>query len=191
MNLRISALTVVAGVAAAVMALVPSATAAAFLSLTLDERLERAVDLFVGEVVRVESERRGDDPWTLVTFRVEHWFVYAGDVAAQGDDELTLAFLGGSAPGAGARAVALFPTFAAGERYLVASYGAEASGAASPLVGVTQGLWRERDEVWRDPDGDALALDTSGALILAEDGAARAQWQTALEDRLRVLRGEP
>lgn len=191
MKLRVCALCAVAVLAAVALALVPSAAAAAFLSLTLDERLERAVDVFVGEVVRVESERRGDDPWTLVTFRVEHWFVHAGAVAEPGAEELTLAFLGGSAPGAGSRVVALFPAFAVGERYLVASYGAEASGAASPLVGVTQGLWRERDDVWRDADGDALALDAAGSVVLAEEGAARAQWQPALEAWLRAVRGEP
>ena len=164
--------------------------AATYLQLSLDERLERAVDVFVGEVVRVDAERREDDPWTLVTFRVERWFLHGDALDESGPAEVTLAFLGGEAPGAPARAVAGFPSFERSERYLVASYGAQ-SRAASPLVGVTQGLWRERDGVWRDPAGGALALDGAGTLVLGDDGVPGEQWRPALEARLRSLRGEP
>jgi hypothetical protein len=164
--------------------------AAAFPQLAIDERLQRAVDVFVGEVVRVDAERRGDDPWTLVTFRVERWFLHADALDEAGPAEVTLAFLGGEAPGATPRAVAGFPSFERTERYLVASYGAQ-SRAASPLVGVTQGLWRERDDVWRDPAGAALALDGAGTLALDDEGVPEERWRPALEAKLRSLRGEP
>lgn len=175
---------------AAAVASSSAVQAAAYPWLSLDQRLERAVDLFVGVVVRVTNERRGDDPWTLVTLNVEHWFVHDGALVERGPDDVTLAFLGGEATGAGARSVAGLPTFTVGERYLVASYGAE-SRAASPLVGVTQGLWIESDGSWRDPAGAALGVDDGGTLVLDDDGAPFERWREALEVRLGSLRGAP
>jgi hypothetical protein len=164
--------------------------ATAYGALTLDERLEVAVDVFVGRVAAVEGERRGDDPWTLITFDVLEWLLRDGAATDEGPLQVTLAFLGGQAPGTAPRQVAGFPSFALGERMLVASYGDD-SRAASPLVGVTQGLWREQDDAWRDAAGEALALDTTGRPQLADEGDPEALWLPALAARLRELRGEP
>ncbi|QRN79009.1 MAG: hypothetical protein JK586_11525, partial [Nocardiopsis sp. BM-2018] len=74
------------------LAIVPQAHAAAFAALDLDERLERAVDVFVGEVSDVRFERRGDLPWTVVTFRVSAWLLIDGLPAELGPPERSLAF---------------------------------------------------------------------------------------------------
>jgi hypothetical protein len=164
--------------------------AAAFLALDLDARLERAVDVFVGEIVAVQGERRDDTPWTVVTFRVETWLLVDGSPAALGAFERTLAFLGGTAAGVAPRQVAGFPDLAVGDRFLVASYGDEARGA-SPIVGVTQGMWRDSDDVWRDPAGAALAIDGAGRPLLSDGGDPEAVWLPALRTRLDELRGAP
>lgn len=172
------------------LAIVPGALAGAFPALDLDERLERAVDVFVGEVTEVRFERRGDLPWTLVTFRVSAWVLVDGVPGELGPLERTLAFLGGSASGTAPRQVAGFPDFVVGERYLVASYGDDAAGA-SPLVGVTQGAWRDDLDVWRDAFGDALGVDAAGRPRLSEAGDPESVWLPALRERVRELRGAP
>ena len=167
-----------------------SGSATAFLALDLDERLERAVDVFVGEVTAVQGERRDDAPWTVVTIRVETWLLVDGSPGALGAFERTLAFLGGSAAGVAPRQVAGFPDVSVGDRFLVASYGGEARGA-SPIVGVTQGLWLEADDVWRDAFGAALAIDGAGRPVLGDGGDPEAVWLPALRTRLDELRGAP
>jgi len=179
--------------ALAVVALLGAAATgatAAFPALDLDARLERAVDVFVGEITALQGERRDDMPWTVVTFRVETWLLVDGSPAALGAFERTLAFLGGTASGVAPRQVAGFPDLAVGDRFLVASYGDDARGA-SPIVGVTQGLWRETDDVWRDPSGAALAIDGAGRPLLSDGGDPEAVWLPALRTRLDELRGAP
>ncbi len=163
------------------------AHATAYRSLDLDQRLELAVDVFVGRVTAVEGERRGDEPWTVVSFSVDAWLLRDGTVNETGPFEVSLAFLGGSATGVAARQVAGFPTFTVGERALLATYGDEVE-SASPLVGVTQGLWRELDGVWRDEAGEAMAVDASGRPTLAAEGAPEDDWFASLLERLRELR---
>ena len=177
---------------AAVVLLSACATgsAAAFLALDLDARLERAVDVFIGEVTAVQGERRDDTPWTVVTFRVETWLLVDGSPAALGAFERTLAFLGGTAAGVAPRLVAGFPDVSVGDRFLVASYGEQARGA-SPIVGVTQGMWLETNDVWRDPAGAALAVDGAGRPLLSDGGDPEAVWVPALRMRLDEMRGAP
>lgn len=170
--------------------LAPDAGAAAYPALTFEERLELAEDIFVGRVTALDAEVRDGDPWTLVTLQVETWLLHEGTPTDVGPFEVTLAFLGGQAPGVPPRLVAGFPTFELGERVLVASYGALAR-AASPLVGVTQGLWREEADVWRDSAGEALALDAALRPQLAPDGDPESIWLPALAAHLSELRGEP
>ena len=174
----------------ALTAAAPTALATAFAALDLDERLERAVDVFVGDVSEVRFERRGDLPWTVVTFRVTEWVLVDGSPSELGPLERSLAFLGGSAAGTAPRQVAGFPDVAVGERYLVASYGPEAIGA-SPLVGVTQGLWREEADAWRDAFGDALGVDATGRPRLSDAGDPEGVWLPALRERVIELRGTP
>lgn len=174
----------------AVLVVTPLAVAAAFPALDLDERLERAVDVFVGEISEVRFERRGDLPWTVVTFRVGSWLLVDGVPGALGPLERSLAFLGGSAAGVAPRQVAGFPDLTVGERYLVASYGEAATGA-SPLVGVTQGLWREEGDVWRDAFGAALGVDAAGRPRLGPAGDPEDVWLPALRARVSELRGSP
>lgn len=164
--------------------------ATSFPVLGFEERLERASDVFVGSVTNVSSERRGDDPWTIVSITIDEWFLHDGTLTEMGPFEVDLAFLGGSATGTAPRQVAGFPVFAVGERVLVASYGAE-SIAASPLVGVTQGLWREVNGVWRGDDGEALVVDATGRVDLARDGDPDVDAMPALRTLLRELRGSP
>ncbi len=164
--------------------------ATAFQALRFEERLERAVDVFVGRVTSVSSERRDDDPWTVVSIAVDEWVLYDSTVTETGPFDVDLAFLGGSATGTAPRQVAGFPVFAVGDRVLVASYGADST-AASPLVGVTQGLWREANGVWRDDDDQALAIDATGRVQLARDGDPEIVWLPALRTLLRELRGTP
>ncbi len=164
--------------------------ATAYAALSFEERLELAVDVFVGRVRSVDGERRGDDPWTLVSLEVEAWLLRDEVPTEVGPFEVTLAFLGGQAAGVAPRQVAGLPTFTVGERVLVATYGDE-SVAASPLVGVSQGFWRDDDDVWRDDAGEALALDAAGRPHLSGAGDPLALWLPALAERLRELRGEP
>ncbi len=175
---------------AALVAAFATGSAGAFLALDLDERLERAVDVFVGEVTAVQGERRADTPWTVVTIRVETWLLVDGSPGTLGAFERTLAFLGGTAAGVASRQVAGFPDVSVGDRLLVASYGDEAVGA-SPIVGVTQGLWFETDDVWRDAFGAALAIDGAGRVLLGDAGDPEAVWLPALRTRLDELRGAP
>lgn len=165
------------------------AGAAAYPWLDLDARLERADDVFVGTVVRVATERRGDDPWTVVTLRVEHWLLRAGEPTREGPDETTLTFLGGDVAGVTPRQVAGLPTFAEGARHLVARY--DAAGLASPLVGFALGLWTLSGGAWVDVDGRALALDEVGGPTLGDDGAELERWLEPLRARLETLRSAP
>ena len=167
-----------------------AAQATAFEALDLDERLEVAADVFVARVASVSGERRGDDPWTLVRLEVDVWLLRDGTPTEVGPSEVILAFLGGQAAGVAPRQVAGFPSFAVGERVLMATYGDD-SAAASALVGVTQGLWRDDGDAWRDEAGQALAVDVGGRLALADEGVPQAVWLPALVERLRELRGEP
>ncbi len=180
---------------AAIAALLLCATigighATTFPALPFEERLERADDVFLGRVTGVSTERRADDPWTIVAIAVDAWLVRDGTVTETGPFDVELAFLGGAATGTAPRQVAGFPVFSVGDRVLVASYGAE-SGAASPLVGVTQGLWREAEDVWRDDAAEALAVDATGRVHLARDGDPESAWLPALRTLLRELRGTP
>jgi hypothetical protein len=181
-----------AGAALILIALLGLGTSAAtaFPALTFEERLELAEDVFVGRVTALDAEAREGEPWTLVTLEVETWLLHEGRPTDVGPLQVTLAFLGGQAPGVPTRVVAGFPSFAVGDRMLVASYGA-LEGAASPLVGVTQGLWRDEADVWRDGAGQALALDAAGRPHLADDGDPESLWLSALAEHLRELRGEP
>lgn len=164
--------------------------ATTFPALPFEERLERASDVFVGRVTSVSTERRADDPWTIVAIAVDVWLLLDGTVTETGPFDVELAFLGGAATGTAVRQVAGFPVFAVGDRVLIASYGAEAS-AASPLVGVTQGLWREVDDVWRDDEAQALTVGATGRVHLARDGDPEVVWLPALRSLLRELRGTP
>lgn len=179
-----------AAVLLAALVVAGAAQATAFEALDLDERLEVAADVFVGRVASVSGERRGDDPWTLVRLEVDVWLLRDGTPTEVGPSEVILAFLGGQAAGVAPRQVAGFPSFAVGERVLMATYGDD-SAAASALVGVTQGLWRDDGDAWRDEAGQALAVDVGGRLALADEGVPQAVWLPALVERLRELRGEP
>ena len=179
-----------AAVLLAALVVAGAAQATAFEALDLDERLEVAADVFVGRVASVSGERRGDDPWTLVRLEVDVWLLRDGTPTEVGPSEVILAFLGGQAAGVAPRQVAGFPNFAVGERVLMATYGDD-SAAASALVGVTQGLWRDDGDAWRDEAGQALAVDVGGRLALADEGVPQAVWLPALVERLRELRGEP
>ena len=179
-------------VAALLVALVVAgaAQATAFDALDLDERLLVAEDVFVGRVASVSGERRGDDPWTLVSVEVDVWLLREGTPTDVGPGEVVLAFLGGQAAGVAPRQVAGFPSFTVGERVLMATYGGDIA-AASALVGVTQGLWRDDGDAWRDEAGQALAVDAGGRPELADEGVPQAVWLPALVARVRELRGEP
>ena len=179
-----------AAVLLAALVVAGAAQATAFEALDLDERLEVAADVFVARVASVSGERRGDDPWTLVRLEVDVWLLRDGTPTEVGPSEVILAFLGGQAAGVAPRQVAGFPSFAVGERVLMATYGDD-SAAASALVGVTQGLWRDDGDAWRDEAGQALAVDVGGRLALADEGVPQAVWLPALVERLRELRGEP
>lgn len=167
-----------------------AAQATSFDALDLEERLLVAEDVFVGRVTSVRGERRGDDPWTLVNVEVDVWLLREGTPTEVGPSEVRLAFLGGQAAGVAPRQVAGFPSFAVGDRLLLATYGDD-SEAASALVGVTQGLWRDDGDIWRDEAGEALAVDSRGRPHLAGDGDPEAVWLPALVAHLRELRGEP
>jgi hypothetical protein len=79
-----------------------------------------------------------------------------------------LAIWGGRAPGATPLLVAGAPAFAPGERVLLLVRSADA-GLAVPIVGVDQGVWRERDGVWSGDDGSVLGLGVGGRAALGGD----------------------
>jgi hypothetical protein len=160
------------GFATALFALVPAgALATASVALDLDARLERALDVVVGTVRTTRSEAFGLESWTVVTVEVERWLRSEGgdvdDAAAlrSARPTLELAFLGGDAPGAPRRTVALMPAFVVGERVLLLTYGADVR-YASNLVGFDQGLFRWRDDAWVDVDGAVLGFAGDGTLAL-------------------------
>jgi hypothetical protein len=169
------------------------ALATASVALDLDERLERAVDVFVGEVRSVRQEAFADEPWTIVTVEVEVWLRSLGVDVDDAADELLrrpqveLAFLGGTAPGVPRRTVAGMPTLVEGERVLLLSYGPDRR-YASHLVGFDQGLFRLVDDVWTDPDGRSLGLGDDGILTLGVTGTpAGEDMLAALAARLEQL----
>lgn len=188
----LAAITLVAGLSA-----LGSVQASASVALDLDERLERAVDVFVGEVRSVRQEAFADEPWTIVTVEVEVWLRSLGvDVDDPADERLRrpqveLAFLGGTAPGVPRRTVAGMPTLVEGERVLLLSYGPDRR-YASNLVGFDQGFFRLIDDVWTDPDGLTLGLGADGILTLGVTGTpAGEDMLAALVARLEQLGGTP
>jgi hypothetical protein len=173
------------------------ALASASVVLDLDERLERAADVFVGEVRSLREEAFDDEPWTVVTLDVEHWLRSAGvdvdDPAAERArrPQVELAFLGGHAPGVPRRTVAGIPSLAPGERLLLLTYGPDAR-YASNLVGFDQGLFRLADGVWTDADGALLGLDRDGILTLGPTGSPGDEAMlAALRARLEQLGMDP
>jgi len=144
--------------------------AAGFVALDLNARVAAAETIVVGVVEEQRVEERAGEPWTLVTLRVERWFVAAGAAVASDDESerperLQVAFWGGNLPDGRSLQVAGIPTFATGERVLWMLRAASA-GLAAPTVGVTQGVWRDQPDGWRGDDGSLLSLDEEGRLVL-------------------------
>ncbi|MDF1524007.1 MAG: hypothetical protein P1P87_14475 [Trueperaceae bacterium] len=147
----------------------PTALAGGWLALDLPARLAATRDAFVARVRASDVEVRGGEPWTVVTLEVERWLRRDGRPAADGDPaEVRIAIWGGRAPGAAPLLVAGAPSFVPGERVLLLLRSGDA-GLAVPIVGVDQGVWRERDGVWSGDDGGVLGLGVGGRAALGGD----------------------
>jgi hypothetical protein len=161
-----------------------TAVASGWLALDLSARLEATRDAFVARVAASDVEVRGGEPWTVVTLEVERWLRRDGRAAADGDPaEVRLALWGGRAPGAATLLVAGAPSFVPGERVLLLLRSADA-GLAVPIVGVDQGVWRERDGTWSGDDGNALGLGVGGRAVLGGDPVSDELLFDALADAL-------
>ena len=165
----------------------PVGTATSYLELTLEEMLDRATFAIYATVVAVDTELRGDEPWTLVTFMPQRDLLNPPDEAdieaAEAPLEpVQLAFLGGSLVEGPTLTVTLMPTFEVGELVIVLAYDAD---YASPIVGFRQGLWRDGDLGLVDETGRSLSLDDEGDLLLEGPGAGTEALLQALERRLQ------
>lgn len=159
----------------ALLPLVALAHATTWVPLAIDEMLDRAELVFLGTVATVRVEERAGEPWTVVGFRVEEGFL-----GVEEDAELELAFYGGSPPSGPSVTVSGMPRFETGERLLVLAYEAD---YYSPIVGFSQGLWRERGGALVDETGRRLGLAADGALDPDGEGAAPEDVATALRAR--------
>lgn len=159
--------------------------AAGFVALNLPERLAAAETIVTGVVEELVVEERAGEPWTVVSLRVERWFVAAGNALteeASADQPATLqvSFWGGILPDGRYLQVAGIPTFVRGERVLW-MLREPIAGLAAPTVGVSQGVWRAQPGGWRGDDGGVLSLDDEGALVLRGLGAPDEQLFEALQ----------
>lgn len=167
----------------------PTALGGGWLALDLPTRLAAAREVFVARVVASDVEVRGGEPWTVVTFEIERWLRHDGRAAADGDPaEVRVALWGGRAPGAEPLIVAGAPAFTPGERVLLLVRSADA-GLAVPIVGVDQGVWRERGGVWSGDDGRALGLGVGGGAVLGGDPVSDEVLFGALLDALEEAGG--
>lgn len=166
----------------------PMGHATSYLELTLDEMLNRASIAIYATVVAVDTELRGDEPWTLVTFMPRRDLLNPPEEAADVDaaevplEAVQLAFLGGSIVGGPTLTVTLMPTFEVDELVIVLAYDAD---YASPIVGFRQGLWRDGDLGLVDETGRTLSLDDEGGLLLEGPGAGTEELLQALERQLQ------
>jgi len=173
--------------------LAASVQAAGFTALDLSARIAAADRIVVGVVDGVRVEERSGEPWSVVTLRVERWFLLDGnpvsaDAAVGRPETVEAAFWGGSLPDGRFLQVAGMPTFVLGERVLW-MLREVTPGLASPSVGVTQGVWRAGASGWRGDDGGLLSLDDDGKLTLVGPGAPDELVFEALESRIaEVLR---
>ena len=167
------------------------AAATTYLAMTPSQVLSAADVVFLGTVTDVTTETRSDQPWTVVTLRIDDLFAgYGYDPADLSLDEeladaptwhdpefqvpetVTLSFLGGETA-TGQVFVAGAPAWRLEEEYLVAAYLED--GLASPVVGFSQGAWRASDEGFIDHGGAALAVADDGAPVRSTVGAGRSQ----------------
>jgi hypothetical protein len=162
---------------AAGLLILACATATTYRELTLAEVITAAELAFQGTVASVTTVVRDGEPWTIVEFELER--LLAGP--ERDGEPVTLAFLGGDAPGGAGLFVHLMPTFTVGESVTVLAY---EEPYYSPVVGFNQGLWRLRDGAWHDEMGRMLGLDDQGRLVQDETGGDPDLVIDALERRL-------
>ncbi len=152
----------------------PAGTATTYVALDPYEVLGRADAVVTAEVDDVRTEARDEFVWTVVSLDVTEWLTDDPGLEDAEDEEdaeeqpretVTLEFLGGEAEGR-RLLVGGAVTWVPGEEVLVAFRQEE--GAASPIVGFRQGLWRVRDDALVDADGRYLSLDANGRLVTAD-----------------------
>lgn len=179
---------------AALALLGPGASAGGWRALDLDARLDAAHDALVGTVSAVDVEARDGEPWTIVTLDVERWLVRDGVVALPDADDLPgpfeAAFWGGRVPGVPTVLVAGMPRFAVGERVIWFLHESDV-GLAAPIVGVDQGLWRDREGAWTGVDGTTLGVDANGLPELGGTTASDDELFEALTEAFVARRGAP
>ncbi len=150
---------------AAMVLLGSVAWAGGWRALDLDERLDGAHDALVGTVSAVNVDVRDGEPWTVVTLDVERWFLRDGQVVVPDVNDAVapfdVAFWGGRAPGAPTVLVAGLPTFTVGDHVILLLHESDV-GLATPIVGVDQGVWFERERVWTGTDGVVLGVAADG-----------------------------
>ncbi|HZW98889.1 MAG TPA: hypothetical protein VFF10_02420 [Trueperaceae bacterium] len=172
------------------LALLPIGAGTTYVALDPYEVLARADAVLTAQITDVRAETRDEHVWTVVSLDVTEWLT---EDPTQDDDEdepaepretLELEFLGGESEGR-RLLVAGAISWEPGAEVLIAMY--EEEGAASPVVGFRQGLWRVSEEGLVDPDGRALALDAAGRLVRADRPAAAA---TVLDAVRQALAGD-
>ena len=172
------------------LAILPVGAGTTYVALDPYEVLARADAVLTAQVTDVRAETRDEYVWTVVSLDVTEWLT---EDPTQDDDEdepaepretLELEFLGGESEGR-RLLVAGAISWEPGAEVLIAIY--EEDGAASPVVGFRQGLWRVSEEGLEDPDGRALALDAAGRLVRADRPAAAA---TVLDAVRQALAGD-
>lgn len=152
------------------------------------EQLALAADLiFVATVEEQTVLEEAGEPWTEVTFAVERWLADgAGPVDPDGGSLLpatvSLRFLGGTLPGGRMLTVSGVPQLRARERVLVFAY--EAGGLASPVVGVSQGIWTLDARGARSSSGRYLVAGEAGRLTEAATGSGLDDLAAALLELL-------
>ncbi len=154
-----------------VAALAITARASTVEAPTLQQMVDRAERIFVGQVIGTRSYRTGDSIHTDVTFRTS-------DVLKGAESAIvTLTFLGGTVDDVTLE-VSGMPRFTVGEEQVI--FSVDAARQVSPIIG----MWHGRVRVSRDISGTARVLRNDGTPF--EDATAVTQPAAVVSDRIIV-----
>ncbi len=139
--------------------------------------------IFVGTVDSLRQSGTAETPWTTVTFAVEEWLALEGQAIDREDPPddppltVELDFLGG-----GGLTVSGLPQFRERDRLLLFAY--DDAGLASPIVGVSQGVWTLDARGAQDAAGAYLRVPAPGRLLTDSVGSGVEELLVAISELL-------
>ena len=160
-----------------------SAAATTFYERSPEEMALAADMIFVGTVDSLRQSGTAETPWTTVTFAVEEWLALEGQAIDREDPPddppltVELDFLGG-----GGLTVSGLPQFRERDRLLLFAY--DDAGLASPIVGVSQGVWTLDARGAQDAAGAYLRVPAPGRLLTDSVGSGVEELLVAISELL-------